>query len=685
VLVRVVFFLCAAVAPVAAGGSEVCGAPAIPIHAIQGAGASSPIAGATGIVVEGIVVGDFREFPGQLGGLFVQEEDADADASARSSEGLFVFAPNLAADLRIGDTVRARGQVREFFGLTELGRLEWLKRCDARGAASAAPVALPQGAASDWERFEGMLVRLDQPLVVSGAHDLGVFGELVLAAGERLFAPTQRAAPGPAALAWHERNLRHRLLLDDGRGVRWPTPTPHTATRSGAAVRLGDRIAAIEGVLDFGFGSFRLHPTQPIDIESAGVRPDPPLAPRGALRVAAWNAENYFNGDGAGGGFPTRGAASASELARQQAKLVATLASTGADVFALAELENDGVGPRSAVQQLADALAIRIGAPIGVVDPGPGGLGDQEIAVGILYRRDRVTPVGSPAVLDARAQPRFDATRNRPSLASSFVHVATGERITIAQNHWKSKGSSCASAGDPDRGDGSGECNRTRTLAAESLAAWLAGDPTHAGGAPVLIVGDLNSYPREDPLAALAMAGFVDLLERFSGPDTWSYVFDGAAGRLDHALASPALVPLAHGAAVWHANSDELPLFGYREENPPEWFAPDPVRAADHDPVLVDLFPDGDLDGRTDARDACRDTRPGAKTVVWNGCDSRVPEQLDSAGCTISDRIGAIGAQDLSRRKMISALRRWLREHRALGALSKRESRAILACARRRA
>src|SRR5262249_45208010 len=139
--------------------------------------------------------------------------------------------------------------------------------------------------------------------------------------------------------------------------------------------------------------------------------------------------------------------------------------------------------------------------------------------------------------------------------------------------------------GDPDLGDGQGNCNLTRARAAAAVAAWLGSDPTRAGGAPALIVGDLNSYPNEEPLAVLAAAGFVDLLARSGGPDTYTYVFDGGAGRLDGALASPELVALAGGAAVWHANSDEPPLFDYHAENPALAFAADPYRASDHDPV----------------------------------------------------------------------------------------------------
>ncbi|HKA14680.1 MAG TPA: ExeM/NucH family extracellular endonuclease [Myxococcota bacterium] len=666
-------------APCAAADSEQCGAPATAIHAIQGGGASSPLAGRAGVAVEGIVVGDFRGFPEGLGGVFVQEEDADADADPATSEGLFLFAPDLAGEIRTGDTVRARGEVREFFGSTELGRIEWVKRCAARGDASAVSLALPLP--EGWEPVEGMLVRIEHPLVVSGAEDLGRFGELVLAPGERLFAPTQRAAPGDAARAWQDRNQRHRVLLDDGSHAAWPDPTPYLETAPSRTLRLGDRAPGIEGVVDFSFGRFRVHPTVPVRFESAGARPAPPRARRGTLRVAAWNVENFFNGDGDGGGFPTRGAASARELERQRAKIAAALAAVDADVFALAEIENDGTGPGSAARELAAALSERIGAPVAVVDPGRGALGEQEISVGLLYRSDRVAPVGVPAVLDANADPDFDTSRNRPSLARSFVHAGTGERVTVAINHWKSKGSPCDGATDPDVGDGQGNCNRTRARAAASLASWLATDPTRAG-APALIVGDLNSYPNEDPLAALAAAGFVDLLARFGGPDVYSYVFDGAAGRLDHALASPELARLAGGAAVWHANSDEPPLFDYREDNPPPAYVANAYRASDHDPVLVDLFPDRDGDSRTDARDACPHT-PRRATVVWNGCDTGVPERIDAAGCSLGDRLRALRPVGVDRGALAWPLRSWLIERFADGTLSPRESVAILVCGRK--
>ena len=63
-----------------------------------------------------------------------------------------------------------------------------------------------------------------------------------------------------------------------------------------------------------------------------------------------------------------------------------------------------------------------------------------------------------------------------------------------------------------DRNDGQGNCNLTRKAAAEVLAAWLATDPTQSGDPDFLIIGDLNSYAKEDPITALRDAGFTNLV-----------------------------------------------------------------------------------------------------------------------------------------------------------------------------
>ncbi len=110
----------------------------------------------------------------------------------------------------------------------------------------------------------------------------------------------------------------------------------------------------------------------------------------------------------------------------------------------------------------------------------------------------------------------------------------SGEPLTAAVNHFKSKGSPCTGnispvGPDPDLGDGQGNCNLTRTVAAHELVAWLATDPTAISDPDALTLGDLNAYAREDPIAALAEAGFTDLLES----QGYTFAFSGQWGSLD--------------------------------------------------------------------------------------------------------------------------------------------------------
>ena len=54
--------------------------------------------------------------------------------------------------------------------------------------------------------------------------------------------------------------------------------------------------------------------------------------------------------------------------------------------------------------------------------------------------------------------------------------------------------------------------------------------------------GDFNAYGMEDPVYEFTSNGYVDLAKRFNAFD-YSYVFDGEAGSLDHAIATPKPTP----------------------------------------------------------------------------------------------------------------------------------------------
>jgi hypothetical protein len=130
--------------------------------------------------------------------------------------------------------------------------------------------------------------------------------------------------------------------------------------------------------------------------------------------------------------------------------------------------------------------------------------------------------------------------------------------------------------------------------AAIAEANWLAGDPTNSGDPDFIIVGDLNSYAKEDPISALEGAGFTNLINTFVGPEAYSYVFGGQSGYLDHALATSTLTDQTVGATEWHINADEPTVLDYNEEfkTPNQlntFYSPEPFRASDHDPLVVGL------------------------------------------------------------------------------------------------
>ena len=570
----------------------VCGDPATYIHDIQGSGSAAALTGPR--TVEGVVVGDYQG-AGQFGGYYLQEEDADVDADPATSEGIFVF--NTSTPVSLGDRVRVRGTAGDFSGLTQLSSVTATVVCAAGESVTPTPVTLPVPAVADWERYEGMSIRIGQELTVTEVYTLARFGEAALSVGGRLANPTNVVAPGAPAQARQDLNDRSRILLDDGNGQQNIDPTfyPQGGLSAANTLRVGDTTPSLSGVLDQRFSAYRVQPVDPADVEFTHTNPRSahPAPVGGDVRVASFNVLNYFNGNGAGGGFPTpRGANTAAEFDRQRTKIIAAISELDADVVGLMELENDDTATElGAIEDLVDGLN-EATAPGTYAFVDTGVVGTDEIRVGILYQPARVTPVGPYAVLDSSVDPRFLDTKNRPTLAQTFERG--GDRFTVAVNHLKSKGSDCLDVGDPDTGDGQGNCNQTRARAAEAVVDWLAGDPTGSGDADALVIGDLNSYAQEDPITVFRDAGYADTIAEHVGPEGYSYVFSGQSGYLDHALASPSLAGDVTGVTEWHINADEPIALDYNTEfkSPGQvgtFYAPDPYRSSDHDPVLVGL------------------------------------------------------------------------------------------------
>src|SRR5690606_15381584 len=360
--------------------------------------------------VAGVVSADFRA---GLGGFYLQDE---GDGDPATPDALLVqagrevavpegFGPGLHCQVS-GRLV----QVRAGRDLLRALAPEAIGPC--RPAAAVEPLrldVLPQR----WEPLEGMRLRIEAPLTVTGTHALERYGELTVSFAGRQWQPSELALPGtPEHARLSAANARQRLLLDDGSGER----DPGTIAYLGPAgtPRVGSVVRGAEGILERRHGSWRLQLDRPLAVAPA-PRPQPPQVP-GNLKVAAFNLENLFNGDGRGGGFPTRrGARTVQAYQAQLAKLVATIHALDPDIAALAELENDGYGPESSIAALVDALNAD-GAQWRFVDPGQGP-GSDTIRVGLVYRADRVVPRGRPAVLEGGPF----GERSRVPLAQAFA------------------------------------------------------------------------------------------------------------------------------------------------------------------------------------------------------------------------------------------------------------------------
>ena len=565
--------------PLAAAAESACGSPATPISEVQGTGPASPLAGKT-VTVEGILTQDSRS-DGGFGGFYLQQADHQTDNDPATSEALFVYTDRDTG--ASGMRLRVTGKVKEYHGLTELVAVRNLRTCGKEALPAPVPLTLPW--AVNPEHLENMRVAFRQPLTVVDNYNLARYGELALAASDQV-QPTEYLPPGNQAHRQSARNRQNRVLLDDNRSRRDPRPVPWPpAGLSSATVRAGDRIDGLVGVLDFRFDAWRIQPAEtPVFLATNPRKPAPSAPAADSLRVLALNLGNYFNGDGKGGNFPTpRGAATMADFQRQQQRLIQTLQAPDPDILALTELENDGYGPHSAIASLASAL----GSQWRFVST-PGQDGDDEIRTGLLFRADRVSARGSPARLTGGPF----RSQGRPPLAQDFARLDGDTTVRVIVPHLKSKSCRGARGDDQDQADGQGCYTSRRNAEAQALTDWpgtVSGDPRSAG---TLIIGDLNSYAREQPLAIFAKAGFTSMVHHFH-PCTedqcrqYTYRYRGEKGTLDYALASEALMPRIFNARSWLVNADEPRVLGYQGDQQPG--KNEPWRSTDHNPVIVDL------------------------------------------------------------------------------------------------
>ncbi|EJL6792467.1 MULTISPECIES: ExeM/NucH family extracellular endonuclease [Vibrio] len=608
----------------------------------------------------------------------------ESDNNDKTSEGLFIHTDAADTELKAGDVVCVKGKVQEYYSNTQLASdANSYVKTGTSETPRVTDLVIKEGETlrDALERHEGMQVEL------TSASDLFVTrnfsydydsrrNNMMLSHEAPLLKPTQlHAAESDAAVELAKDNAANRVYLEsDGKAPNGQIPYypdfAKDADQDGSSeqhIRLGSRVEGLQGVVAYSYNEYRLIATNEVNntnFVTSGegfdvARKDAPAIADSDLRIASFNVLNYFNSVAdSGHENPTgqnRGATNLDEFLIQQAKIVAAMNKMDADVIGLMEVENNGFGDGSAIQNLVDALNAEIDdaedhytyVEIEEQDKYQDEyFGSDAIMVAILYRANAVTPKDAAKVIITPEQhiaentiTRKEGTESNPaydkyqrhSLLQTFTVKETGEDLSIVVNHFKSKGSECieewiAGVEDSEPADLQGNCNNFRVSAAHAV-----GEALKEVKGDVLLMGDLNAYGMEDPLLTLTDYskekygrdiytaayttigdgelqvektkiekgyGLHNLNTLLHGTDTFSYTYSGELGNLDHALASSSLAQKVVAIEDWHINSLESNLFEYSSKytgDMPKY--KDAFSASDHDPVIIAIdLPDDDID-----------------------------------------------------------------------------------------
>ena len=513
-------------------------------------------------------------------GFYIQ--DALGDGNARTSDGLFVFT-NTAPTVHIGDAVSVNGTVAEFLPGNDATNLT-VTQVNSTGVSilssgNALPAAtligtggaLPPTAIIDddgltsydpatdgidfYESLEGMVVRIEQPLVVSSTNS---FGETYVVASGSAGA-TGVSARGGITISAGDFNPE-RIQIDADSDLFAGYAPDHSQ---------GDRLSDVTGVVSYSFNSYEVLVTQAVTVtadvtlgrETTSLDGNPDR-----LQLATYNLENID---------PTDPQQKFDVLAGD---IVYNLSAP--DIIAVQEIQDaDGAGTGAnlsgtvTAQKLIAAITAAGGPDYLYVEIAPttanstGGEPNGNIRNGFLYNPDRVGYVTDSAALVPGSI--FSGTRS--PLAADFTF--NGQTITAISVHATSRLGSEALFGADQPPIDAGDAARTAQATAirDYVNDHLATDPAMS----IAVLGDFNGFYFENAIGTLEAGGVLTDLQRLLPvEERYSYQFDGNLQAIDHILVTGGLLDGAQYDSV-HLNSEQ---------------DPDGFRPTDHDPQLASLF-----------------------------------------------------------------------------------------------
>lgn len=444
-------------------------------------------------------------------GFTIQTPDNRADADALTSNGIYVFT-GTPPTVKSGDVVNVDATVDNFFNLPELK--------DATIVTTMHGARLPKAVVFDdkvpshdpnnlscgptnFQCYVGMRVSIDNGTIATG--NLRFSGEP--------FAEVYITTDGKRSL--RQPGVRFTVPVPDGVNLPNWNGNPQVlkmntadfgAVAADTSFNAGTTFRA-EGVISYAFGAHTFIPSK-ITIKKAATLPRPVDArPFYAVRVGALNTERFcdteFNTTFTCSGGSTEPTADEVKLKTQRLSAYIGGVLKLPDILSVEEVKSLAV-LQGLAKQLGDDYPAQYEA---FLQPGHDPSG---INVGFLVRTDRVRVVDvrqldADATWDDQGSTSF-LHDHPPLLLTADVPSIVGRmRVNVISVHPKARQNvdKTGSAADRDR--------QKRFLQAVSLAKQVQILQTERKNllAPLLVVGDFNSYPFSD--------GFTDVVGLVSG------------------------------------------------------------------------------------------------------------------------------------------------------------------------
>ncbi len=573
-------------------GSRFDGCPKLPvgtfeIFEIQGAGSASPYVDQA-VITEGNIVTAVAAT-----GFTMQTPDYRSDGDVDTSDGIFVFTGS-APTVAVGDLVDVTGEIVEFFGYTEFSNDPTVTVTSAGltlptpvtfDAATPSPDPANPSCAIEFECYEGMLVEIVNGSVTGPNQRFGsdpVAEVFITAAAERTFRETGLEFPGMAGLPVWDGNPEVFELDPDKLGL------PNQVIPAGSSF-------SATGVIGFEFGDYELWATS-LTVDEGDF---PSSVRRKRLLETSVGSLNLFRlfddvddppGANAFGEETDDFVVSGEEYQRRLNKFAHYIVDgmKSPDIIGVQEVESlkvleDLANAINAVNPWAKYRAYLVeGNDIGSID------------VGFLVRKWRVWvwSVEQLGVDETYVNPEngeLDLLHDRPPLVlkgwSGFMPI----NVMVVHNR-------SLSSIETER------VQLKRFEQAQSIAEKVQDIQSSGHKTNLVVVGDFNAFeftdgyvdtvghirgdfdPAESVLSGVDLVdpNLMNQLMSLPEEDRYSFVFQGNAQTLDHALTSKSLDLRVRGMQYARGNADAaVDLINDDTTS---------LRASDHDGLVLYIY-----------------------------------------------------------------------------------------------